>query len=90
MHAEQLHDYAHVATELKKLDLPDFVLDIRVSWDYDATGDEALWIWVIVEEGTMAKPGMKERMLELRERIRAAVLKLAPGIWAYIRLDNPH
>lgn len=83
-------DRAKIATELKKLQRPDFVLDMRVSYGQDATGDDAAWVWVIVEKDSVSRPGAKQQLRELREQIRAVALDTAPDVWTYIRVDSPH
>lgn len=90
MHAEHMIDRAQIQAELKKLKRPEFVQDLRVSTGQDASGDEALWIWLIVDPDSVSEAGAMNALQDLRNQLRARVSELAPDVWPYIRLDNPH
>lgn len=88
MHAEQLVDWNQVEAELRRLPMPGFVQGLRLKWGEDATGDEAVWVWVRVPEGVTAQPGALEDIKQFKEQVRMKVGELAPGAWPYIRLEN--
>ena len=88
MHAEQLVDWNAVEAELRRLPMPEFVQGLRLTWGEDATGDEAVWVWVRVPEGVTARPGALEAIKQFKEQVRMKVGELAPGVWPYIRLEN--
>ena len=89
MHAEDILDPEYIEGELRGLERPAFVRNVRVSGGEDASGDEALWVWLIVEEGSVAQAERKESLKAFESAIRSRLAACAPGVWPYIRLDNP-
>jgi len=73
---------------LNGLNAPDFVKNLRLSWGQDATGDEAVWIWVRVPEGVTAQPEALATIKAYKKQMQAKVWELAPGVWPYFRLEN--
>lgn len=88
MRAMQPVDWTQVEAELRRLPMPEFVRGLRLKRGEDATGDEAVWVWVRVPEGVTAEPGALEAIEAFRERVREKVWESAPGVWSYMWLEN--
>lgn len=73
---------------LAEISAPEFVENLRVSWGEDATGDEAVWVWMRVPEGVTAQPGAMAAIKAYKKQMQAKVFELAPGVWPYFRLEN--
>jgi hypothetical protein len=92
MQAEQLSRVGispeALEAELNQIHAPDFVKNLRVSWGQDATGDEAVWVWMRVPEGVTAQAGAMAAIKAYKKQIQVRVFELAPGVWPYFRLEN--
>jgi hypothetical protein len=92
MQAEQLSGVSispeALEAALAQISAPEFVENLRVSWGEDATGDEAVWVWVRVPEGVTAEPGVMAEIKAYKKQMQAKVFELAPGVWPYFRLEN--
>lgn len=88
MHAEQLVDWNAVEADLRGLPRPDSVQELRLTWGEDATGDEAVWVWLRVPAGVTADPRALEAIEDFKNQVRSRLRELAPGIWPYIWLEN--
>ena len=78
-----------IESALNHLARPAEVLKLRVAAGQDATGEEALWVWLVVPPGAAADPTVLDHLLQLKSSVREQVAKLAPGVWPYIRIENP-
>ena len=74
---------------LRALTWPPEVQDLRVEEGEDATGDEAIWVWLLVEPGAASGVSAQDRILDFKHVIQSEVARLVPGLWAYVRLENP-
>lgn len=78
---------AHVKEVLNALDnLPAPVQKWEVDTGTDATGDDAVWVWAIMEDANLAQLS-REGLSRLRESIRNAVSRATEGVapWVYVR-----
>lgn len=73
---------------LAQISAPEFVEKLRVSWGQDATGDEAVWVWMRVPEGVTAQPEAMAEIKSYKKEMQTKVWELAPGVWPYFRLEN--
>ena len=78
-----------IETALKKLARPTSVMDLRVLPGQDATGDEAIWVWLMVTPGAALEKGHREQLLEFKQRVQAEVAQQVPSLWTYVRIENP-
>jgi len=92
MQAEQLSQVGlgleALEAALAQMSAPEFVENLRVSWGQDATGDEAVWVWVRVPEGVTAQPKAMAEIKAYKKQMQAKVWELSPGVWPYFRLEN--
>ena len=67
-------------------DLPTPVTKWEVDTGADATGDDAVWVWAILEDAILDQLS-REGLGRLRESIRDAVSRAAenPAPWVYVR-----
>jgi len=67
-------------------DLPTPVSKWEVDTGTDATGDDAVWVWAILEDDTFDQLS-GDALARLRESIRNAVSRAAerPEPWVYVR-----
>jgi hypothetical protein len=78
-----------IETALKKLARPTSVMDLRVLPGQDATGDDAIWVWLMVSPGAALERGPREQLLEFKRRVQAEVAQQVPSLWTYVRIENP-
>lgn len=78
-----------IELELNRLERPDEVLTLRVASGQDATGDDALWIWLVVRPGATMDQVVLDRLLQFKRHVREKVTALEPGVWPYVRIENP-
>ncbi|PXX97647.1 hypothetical protein CR157_13170 [Halomonas sp. LBP4] len=89
MYAQNLIDKDLMKTSIESLPLPGFVRDVEVETGIDASGEEAVWVWIVVDKGTMTSLENKRAMKALREKIYEIFSDKAAGVLPYIRLRNP-
>ena len=77
-------DVTHLLNDLH--DLPTPVNKWQVDTGADATGDDAVWVWAILEDAILDQLS-REGLAHLRESIRDAVSHAAekPEPWVYVR-----
>lgn len=68
--------------------LPDFVHDVACTLDVDATGDPAVWIWVILSDEKTQGDAFAESTEQIRELIWTAFNKAQIARWPYIRFRS--
>ncbi len=71
---------------LRALDLPAHVLDWDVKSGADATGDEAVWVWVTLQDEDLTDLNRGE----IRDRVDTAVRGLVEDHppWVYVRFRS--
>ncbi len=89
MHAHNLVDKDLMEKSIESLQLPGFVRDVQVETGIDASGEEAVWVWLVVDKGTMSSLENKRVIKSLREKIYEIFSDKAAGVLPYIRLRNP-
>lgn len=67
-------------------ELPGWVKEMVFETGYDASGAQALWIWVEVEDAAAQGDSLRRNFLSIREILTRAAMQLCPERWAYIRL----
>jgi hypothetical protein len=82
-------EIATIEKALNHLARPAEVLKMRVAAGQDATGEEAIWVWMVVPPGVATDPTVLDKLLQLKGNVREQLAKLAPGVWPYIRIENP-
>ena len=78
-----------IENTLKAFPRPAAVIDLRVMLAQDSTGDDALWVWLMVEPGSASQRSQREQLLAFKQHIQAEVSKCMPSLWTYVRLENP-
>ena len=74
-----------ISDVLNQLDnLPAPVKKWEIDTGTDSTGENAVWIWAIIEDASLAQLSQNARA-RLRDRIRDAVRQVSPMLRAYIR-----
>lgn len=86
MHAVDMTSLDEIATGMRSLERPDWVRDIEVREDLDASGDVAVWVWIVTAEDIPDQAEAQPVLADLRMRIRQKLSRHAPGLWAYIRI----
>lgn len=66
--------------------LPVPVADWQIEEGYDATGDHAVWVWAILDDGEL-ESAKRSDIETIREMVREAVTRASPAPvpWAYVR-----
>lgn len=60
------------------------VVDVRVEDYVDTSGEDALRIWVILDESVDVEKFRGEDIIALKSAIRDCVFELGVGLWPYI------
>lgn len=68
---------------LKEAHLPEYVVDKRVKLDLDSTGEQAVWIWVVLSDEKQDLPS--EQAAKIRDSIRHALRHAGIELWTYVR-----
>ncbi|GAB3347923.1 MULTISPECIES: hypothetical protein [Chromohalobacter] len=89
MQASPPIDKETLRAELKRELRSDFLQDIRIESGIDSSGEEAVWVWLVVDEGAMGSQKNKSKVKDIRESIYRTFSERAPGVFPYIRLENP-
>lgn len=74
-----------IEAALNAVPWPAFVTGREWKRDTDSTGDEAIWIWVVVPAYEVIEAN-RSAWTELRETIRETLLAKGVDFWPYIRL----
>ena len=74
----------HATTEqaIRSAKLPRYVVDRRILIDLDSTGEEAVWIWLVIPDEK--NPTVKE-MQRIFASIDAALKAAGVSMWAFVR-----
>ncbi|MBI1849459.1 MAG: hypothetical protein HYR85_03840 [Planctomycetes bacterium] len=74
--------------DLKKLRLPkpNRVVDIRFKRDQEWTGEDAVWIWVILDDRTPEKERAYVKLMPIFDAIEKAVSASGLGLWPHVRV----
>ena len=62
------------------------VVDIRVEEYVDTSGQDALRIWVILDEGVDVEKLRPEDTMAVKNAIRDRVFELGVDLWPYVRM----
>jgi hypothetical protein len=74
-------------TKLKsKLPQNPRIVDIRVEDYVDTDGEDALRVWVILDESVNVDELRGEDIIALKSAIRNRIFELGIGLWPYIRV----
>ena len=65
--------------------MPPFVVDEVIKLDTDTAGEEAFWIWIIVEDAAAKREGFFSETRDLTRRIREQFHNAGEDRWAYVR-----
>ena len=65
---------------------PGWVHDLVFETDLDASGDPALWIWVVADDEAVKRKDFRDQLATVEERLREATSRESPERWPYIRL----
>lgn len=89
MHAEQIPSLQAIRDSLCALDRPDWIESVQVTENIDASGEWAVWIWLYLAADRLpAQATVQPALNDLRGRIRRTLSEQAPGLWAYIRVQD--
>jgi hypothetical protein len=64
------------------------VVEIRHKLGRDWSGDEAVWIWLILDDETRAKDWDFRRLKPLIERVEEAVARSPLEVWPYVAVRS--
>ena len=67
-------------------EMPDWVRELVFETGYDASGAQALWIWVEVEDDVARRVAFHDEFLLVREALVRAAGQICPDRWPYIRM----
>ncbi len=79
---------AQVQAVLDELKLPAPVRKWEIETGPDATGDDSVWVWAVMDDAELAdEKGARTLLSTIRETIREAVSSAArePVPWVYVR-----
>lgn len=85
-HAAETHGLAQLQEAMDQIERPHWVHSIEVGEDFDADGELATWIWIVVERNSSEQANAQDAIARLRHRIRQHLSEVAPGLWAYVRV----
>ncbi|MBI3118971.1 MAG: hypothetical protein HYZ00_09820 [Candidatus Hydrogenedentes bacterium] len=81
-------DEAVIRSAINKADLPESVLEVKTEFDADATGDPAVWLYVIVSDKEANSRKFSQSSLDILEKLREAVQQTGVDRWPYIRFRS--
>lgn len=79
-------DVAQIARSVEQVPRPSWVRGVEVVRGVDAAGEDSLWIWILLDDADVPERELRQGLGELRVRLREELDRVAPGVWAYIRV----
>lgn len=79
-------EYYRIAKLLDALKqkLPKWVKDIKYRFDYDSTGDPAVWIWVIADDTESEKKTFFDDVIDIHSIIKSTLQMHGVQLWPYL------
>ena len=72
------------ALELVRRLLPEEVVEVKHEFNTDWTGDEAVWIWVIMRDESADESDSFEKSKDIQEQIEVALRRTGAKRWPYV------
>lgn len=66
---------------------PAFANGLRFQLDDDATGDPAVWVWVIVADEKLESPGFQSEIEAFQNKVGDTLRANGIERWPYVRLE---
>lgn len=85
-HAAENLGLAQLQEAMEQIARPCWVQSIDVCENFDADGELAIWVWIVVAPQTAEQFNLQDGIAELRQRIRQKLSEVTPGLWAYVRV----
>jgi hypothetical protein len=70
---------------IEAVDLPPYVVDQVVEVGEDASGDPAIWVWIIVADDATDRPEFFDESMAIEDRIFSALEQAGDERWPYVR-----
>lgn len=64
---------------------PEWVRDFKIETGYDANGDPAIWIWVVVDDDAVQQKEFPENTRSVRNTVEEILRELGVTRWPYVR-----
>lgn len=83
---DRMPETEQITSALQSINWPQFVKDREWKLDVDSTGDEALWLWIVVSDPKAIEEDDSSAWTDLRQTIRDALSAKGIRLWTYIRV----
>jgi hypothetical protein len=83
---QKIKDVLKLSKLKSKLPQNPRIVDIRVEDYVDTDGEDALRVWVILDESVDVNELKGEDIIALKSAIRNRIFELGIGLWPYIRV----